>query len=184
VFSGHPHIPIATLAPEIEARTITLMAPSKTYNLAGLKCAMAIIPNPALRQQFTAARADLVSSMVNIFGYLAALVAYRDGQSWLEALLQYLEANRDFVMQYVRQHMPQITMAKPEGTYLAWLDCRQVGLPHDDPYTFFLEGAKVALNDGVTFGPGGEGFVRLNFGCPRATLQQALDNMRQALAAV
>lgn len=182
VFSGHQHVPIAALAPEIEACTVTLMAPSKTYNLAGLKCAVAIIPNPVLREKFTAARVDLVQSMVNIFGYLSALVAYRDGQPWLDAVLRYLEANRDFVMQYVAQHLPGITMSQPEGTYLAWLDCRQAGLPNNDPYTFFLERAKVALNDGAAFGSGGEGFARLNFGCPRPILTQALDSMRQALA--
>jgi cystathionine beta-lyase len=135
-----------------------------------------------LRQQFNAARVDLVQSMVNIFGYLAALVAYRDGQEWLDAVLQYLEANRDFVTQYVATHLPQINMQPPQGTYLAWLDCRQAGIPNNDPYTFFLNHAKVALNDGMAFGRGGEGFVRLNFGCTRAILQQALDKIRQALA--
>jgi len=180
VYQGHPHLPIASLAPEIAERTITLMAPSKTYNLAGLKCAFAIIPNPTMREKFLAARADLVTT-ANILGYAAALAAYRDGQPWLDEMRRYLESNRDCVRQYVDVHLPAITMGTPEGTYLAWLDCRQAGMPHNDPYTFFLEHAKVALNDGETFGQNGKGFVRLNFGCPRATLVQALEQMRQAL---
>jgi cystathionine beta-lyase len=180
-FQGHGHTPIAALAPEIAARCITLMAPSKTFNLPGLKCAFAIIPNAALREKFTAVRADLVPQSVNVLGYVAALAAYRHGQPWLDGLLRYLEANRDVVCRYVREYLPGVSMGTPEGTYLAWLDCRQAGIPGNDPYTFFLENAKVALNDGVTFGKGGQGFVRLNFGCPRTRLIQALEHMQKAL---
>jgi cysteine-S-conjugate beta-lyase len=180
VFSGHQHVPIASLDPEIAARTITLMAPSKTFNMPGLKTSVAIIPNAALREKFVAAQLDLVRA-VNILGYVAALAAYRDGQPWLDDLLRYLEANRDFVVQYVRSKLPGVSTSAPEGTYLAWLDCREARLPNNDPYTFFLERARVALNDGNAFGRGGAGFVRLNFACPRATLTQALDRMRHAL---
>ncbi len=179
VFTGHRHLPIAALAPEVAAQTITLLAPSKTYNIAGLHCAVAIIPNPELRKRFQAARADLVPG-VDVLGYTAALAAYRDGGPWLAAVLRYLEANRDLVFEYVNSHLPGVTMAKPEGTYLAWLDCRGAGLP-DNPHRFFLEKARVAVNDGATFGPGGEGFVRLNFACPRSTLLAALDRMREAI---
>jgi cystathionine beta-lyase len=94
--------------------------------------------------------------------------------------LRYLEANRDFLHDYVKARLPGITMSRPEGTFLAWLDCRKANLP-GNPHRFFLERARVAMNDGVTFGPGGEGFVRLNFACPRATLVQALERMREAL---
>jgi cystathionine beta-lyase len=181
VYSGHRHVPIASLSPEIEARTITLMAPSKTYNLAGLKCSLAVIPNRALREKFTAARADMVQA-VNILGYTAMLAAYRDGQPWLDELLRYLESNRDFVVGYARANFPGVEMGVPEGTYLAWLDCRRARIPNNDPFTFFLESGRVALNDGTTFGPGGEGFVRLNFGCPRPLLTQGLERMRTALA--
>ncbi|MBC7249531.1 MAG: putative C-S lyase [Anaerolineae bacterium] len=179
VFEGHQHIPIASLAPEIGERTITLMAPSKTYNIAGLKCSVAIIENAELREKFNAARAGLVGG-VNVLGYTAALAAYRDGQPWLEEVLRYLEANRDFLLQYVHERLPGITMVSPEGTYLGWLDCRQAGIP-GNPHEFFLREAKVALNDGATFGRGGEGFVRLNFGCPRSTLLEALNRMEKAL---
>jgi cysteine-S-conjugate beta-lyase len=179
IFNGHRHIPIAALAPEIAARTITLMAPSKTFNVAGLHCAFAVIPDAALRKRYLAARRGLVES-VNLLGYTAALAAYQAGQPWLEALLRYLEANRDFVVAFVQQHMPGVAVAAPEGTYLAWLDCRSAGIP-GSAYDFFLKQARVAVNDGATFGPGGAGFVRLNFGCPRALLEEGLARMRAAL---
>lgn len=181
VFSGHRHVPMASLGPEIAARTITLLAPSKTFNLAGLKSAVAVIPDAALRERFLAARLDLVPA-VNILGYVATTVAYRDGEPWLKALLGYLEASRDTLAEAVRTRLPGVAMAPPEGTYLGWLDCR-AALPDDDPYRVFLERARVALNDGATFGRPGRGFVRLNFGCPRATLLQALDRMARALEA-
>jgi cysteine-S-conjugate beta-lyase len=178
LLDGRRHVPIAALSPEIEARTITFMAPSKTFNLPGLKCAVAIVPNATLRDRLTAAVADLVPK-INVLGHTAAVAAYRDGDPWLEALLGYLESNRDFLAKEVARRLPGVTLAPPEATYLAWLDCRGAGLA--DPYTFFLERAKVALNDGRLFGPGGEGFVRLNFGCPRALVSDALTRMHQAL---
>jgi cystathionine beta-lyase len=180
VYPGRRHVPIAALAPEIEQRTITLMAPSKTFNLPGLKSSIAIIPNAELRAKLVAQQLDLVRA-VNVLGYVATLAAYRDGQPWLDDLLRYLEANRDHVTEYVSDRLPGITMSKPDGTYLAWLDCRAAKLPNDDPYTFFLEKAKVALNDGTAFGAGGQGFARLNFACPRSLLDEGLDRMRRAL---
>jgi cystathionine beta-lyase len=181
IYTGHSHVPIASLDPEIEARTVTLLAPSKTFNLAGLKTSLAVIPNRALREKFMAARADMVQTG-NILGYTAMLAAYRDGQPWLDELLRYLESNRDFLVKYVRTNFPGIEMGIPEGTYLAWLDCRRAGIPSNDPFTFFLESGRVAFNDGATFGRGGEGFVRLNFGCPRSLLIQGLERMGATLA--
>jgi cystathionine beta-lyase len=180
LLDGRQHLPIAALAPEVEARTVTLMAPSKTFNLPGLKCAVGIIPSAALRARFVAAAGDLVAK-IGVLGYTGAAAAYREGDAWLEALLRYLAANRDFLVQQVRATLPGVTMAPPEATYLAWLDCRGARIPGGDPYTFFLERAKVALNDGRTFGPGGEGFVRLNFACPRALLAEGLARMARAL---
>ena len=183
LFSGQRHVPIASLGPEVQARTITLMSPSKTFNLAGLKSAIAVVPDAALRAKFVAAKVDLVSNP-NVFGFAAALAAYRDGGPWLDALMRYLEANRDFTMGYVREHFPGAGVYAPEGMYLAWLDFRQAGIPGNDPFTFFLEKARVALNDGVTFGAGGQGFARLNFGSPRAMVTEGLDRMRDALRAL
>lgn len=183
IYSGYRHTPIASLAPEIEARTVTVIAPSKTYNIPGLGCAVAIIPDKELRKRYQDAHKGL-SGHVNSLGYVGALAAYRDGNPWLDACLRYLEANRDFVYQYVAEKLPQLAVSPLEGTYLAWLDCRQAGLPAGiAPGKFFLEQAKVALNEGAAFGKGGEGFVRLNFGCPRAILEEALERMRAALAA-
>ncbi|MGD8792984.1 MAG: PatB family C-S lyase [Anaerolineae bacterium] len=180
VFSGHDHLPIASLDPEIGRRTITLMAPSKTYNIAGLQCAVAIVEDETLRKQYQAARRGLVP-WVNLLGQVAALAAYRDGDDWLAAVMAYMEANREILYDYVAAELPGVEMARPEGTYLAWLDCRGADLP-GNAHKFFLEDARVVLNDGATFGRGGEGFVRLNFGCPRATLEEALERMKRALA--
>lgn len=179
VFNGHQHIPIASLDPEIARHTITLMAPSKTYNIAGLECSLAIIPNPELRKKYQAARMGVVG-FINLLGMTAAEAAYSEGQEWLDQLLAYLQGNRDFLYDYVKEELPSIQMAMPEGTYLAWLDCRLAGI-NSNPYQFFLEKARVALNDGIPFGPGGEGFVRLNFGCPRPMLKDALQRMKKAL---
>jgi cystathionine beta-lyase len=181
VFPGHQHVPFATLDRDVAQRTITLMAPSKTYNIAGLHSSVAIIENPELRKQFKRARKGLVSQSLTVFGYIATLAAYRSGQPWLDALLRYLEANRDYAFEYVSTQLHGVTMWKPEGTYLAWLDCRSANLP-GSPHEFFLDHARVALNDGASFGRGGEGFVRLNFACPRQTLERALDRMGNALA--
>jgi cystathionine beta-lyase len=179
LFSGHRHYPIAALAPEIAQRTITLMAPSKTFNVPGLHCAFAVIQNPELRKKYRAATGGLVSG-VNVLGYTAALAAYQEGQEWLDQVLAYLEANRDYLRGYVGQHMPRVKMIVPQGTYLAWLDCRQAGI-EGKPGEFFLREACVALSEGRGFGPGGEGFVRLNFACPRSILTQALQRMREAV---
>jgi cystathionine beta-lyase len=180
LLDGASHVPIATLSPEIADRCITLMAPSKTFNLAGLKCSVAIVSNPDLRRRLTFV-AETMALRVNILGYTAALAAYRDGAEWLAELRQYLTTNREVGVNYVLEHLPNLSTTIPEATYLVWFDCRRAGI-EGNPYQFFLKQAKVALNDGVHFGPGGDGFVRLNFACPRSILLQALERMRAALA--
>ena len=179
IYGGNRHLPIASLDPEVARRTITLMAPSKTYNIPGLHCALAVVQDADLRARFKAARAGLVPD-VNVLGLVAAGAAYRHGQAWLADLLVYLEANRDWLYQAVHSRLPGLRMTRPEGTFLAWIDCREANLP-DNPYQFFLEHARVALSDGATFGRGGQGFVRLNFGCRRATLVEAVERMATAL---
>lgn len=180
LFSESHHLPIASLAPEVAERTITLMAPSKTYNIAGLQCSFAVIPNPELRKKLKAARTGLVECP-SILAFAAAVAAYRDGQPWLDVVLRYLEANRGYLLEHAPANLPGITLASPEGTYLAWLDCRGAGIP-GEPHEFFLRQARVAVNDGASFGRGGEGFVRLNFGCPRSMLVEALARMKGAIA--
>jgi cystathionine beta-lyase len=182
VYPGSRHIPIAALAPEVGARTITLMAPSKTFNIPGLGFSFAIIEDAGLRKAFQAAMAGIVPH-VNIFGYVAALAAYTKADDWLAACCQYLQGNRDYLAAYIAAgKLPGVTMAAPEATYLAWLDCRGLDLD-TDPFRFFLKRGRVALSNGASFGRGGEGFARLNFGCPRATLEQGLARMQQALHA-
>lgn len=179
LFSGQKHIPIATLDQEVAAKTITLMAPSKTFNIAGLDFSIVIIQNPELRQQVEKTRAGIVPS-VNLLGQIAALAAFRDGQEWLTELMLYLEANRDLLYDFVNEKLPGIKMQRPEGTFLAWLDCRDA-LISGNPYEFFLNKGRVALSDGSLFGEGGDGFVRLNFGCPRSMLIEALNRMQSVL---
>jgi cystathionine beta-lyase len=182
VLGGREHVPIASLDPEVARRTVTLMSPSKTFNLSGLQCAFAVIQDPELRRQFQASCQGLVPHP-NVVGVVAATAAFREGQEWLDALRAYLQANCDAVCRIVGERMPGVTLSRPEGTYLAWLDCRG-SVARPNPYGFFLERARVALSDGEAFGGDGTGFVRLNFGCTRATLEDALDRMSGALAAV
>ena len=178
IYRGQQHLPIASLDPTIAQHTITFIAPSKTFNMPGLQASIAIIQNAELRQRFQAARQSLVHG-INLLGLVAMHAAYSEGQAWLDQLLMYLEANRDFLYDFVNNELPGLNMAKPEGTYLAWIDCR--GAQLENPYEFFLNQAKVALSDGAIFGTEGQGFVRMNFGCPRATLEEALQRMKQAL---
>ncbi len=168
------HIPSATLGPEISKRTITLMSPSKTFNLPGLGLAFAVIPDADLRRRFKGAKAGIVPG-VNALAYVAALAAYRDGSEWHKALISYLKLNRDEVEASI-SNIPGLSMSHVEATYLAWIDTSNTGL--DDPVAFFEQDG-VGLACGRPFG--GPGFVRLGFGCPRKTLIEALDRIRKAL---
>jgi cystathionine beta-lyase len=179
VFPDFRHIPIASLSPEVAKWTITLMAPSKTYNLAGLRCGFAVIQNPDLAKGWKKTTLGLNPGL-NILGQVAALAGYREGKGWLDQVIAYLQKNRDFLYRAVPERLPGVRMTKMEGTYLAWLDCRKAGIP-GNPFQFFLREAKVALNDGGEFGKGGEGFVRLNFACPRKMLNKALEKMSGAM---
>jgi cystathionine beta-lyase len=168
------HIPTAILSPEVERRTITLMAPSKTFNIPGLGCAFAVISDEPLRRRFLGAMKGIVPH-VNALGYTAALAAYRDSRDWHLAMLDYLRENRDSVERSI-EAMPGLSIHHVEATYLAWIDTRQAGM--ENPVTVFEE-AGVGLSDGKPFGA--EGFVRLNFGCPRPMLEEALQRMRKVM---
>lgn len=171
---GTRHIPIATLSPETARRTITLLAPSKTYNIPGLGCSFAVISDPALRKSFIRAAGRIVPH-VNLLGYTAAEAAYRYGEQWRQALLAYLRGNRCLVEKAIGS-MPGLTTTHVEATYLAWIDTRAAGL--ENPGRFFEE-AGVGLSDGADFDA--PGFVRLNFGCSRSLLVEALRRMSTAL---
>ena len=178
IYRGQQHHPLASLDREIAQRAITFFAPSKTFNLPGLQASAVIIQNAELRKRFQTARQGLVP-WVNVMALTAMQAAYREGQEWLDQMLAYLEANRDFVYDLVQTELPGLSMARPEGTYLAWIDCRGANL--ENPYEFFLDRARVALSSGISYGTGGQGFVRLNFGCPRSMLEEALLRMKKAL---
>jgi cystathionine beta-lyase len=179
-FDGRVHIPTASLGAEIAERTITLMSASKAYNIAGLKTSFAIIQNARLRERVNSARAGMVDS-VNALGLEATRAAYSEAGPWLQALKTYLQANRDYLVDAVKNRLPGVTMSVPQGTYLAWLDCSGLGL--DDPQGFFLKEARVGLSAGMDFGDDAGQFVRLNFGCPRALLEEGLARMERSLKA-
>ncbi|MGD8342284.1 MAG: PatB family C-S lyase [Desulfobacterales bacterium] len=172
--SEKTHIPTATLDAAVAERTITLMSPSKTFNLPGLGCAFAVISARKLRRRFIKAMAGIVPH-VNAMGYAAAEAAYRDCADWHAALLEYLRGNRDKAARAISD-IPRLSMAPVEATYLAWIDVRSAGLA--DPVRFF-EDAGVGLQDGIEFG--GPGYVRLNFGCQRPLLEEALDRIKKAM---
>lgn len=173
------HIPIATLSEEVAQNTLTMIAPSKTYNLAGMGCTVLIAQNPEIRETI----ANTLRGMgihVNIMGYEAAYGAYTGGNEWLTQLLAYLKANRDYALDFIQTHMPQIKTTIPQATYLLWMDFRD--LPLDKTaYEFCTEDAKLALTDGTFFGGAGDGFIRLNFGCPREMLEDGLNRLKTAV---
>ena len=184
MIGGSKHIPMATLSGEIVDKTITLIAPSKTFNTAGLFSAFAIIPNAELRERFKKAN-EQITGHVSSLGIIAAEAAFSSGcDDWLAEVLVYLKDNRDFVIDYLTENFPEAPFTIPEATYLQWIDFGayvRSGRISDVPYKFFLENAKVALNDGSIFGDGCENFVRLNFASPRSMVAEALDRMRDSI---
>lgn len=179
VYAGNRHIPIASIDPEIGQRTVTLIAPSKTFNIAGLDCSVLICENAELIKKIKQTRRGIMGG-VNLLGTTAAIAAYQHGQEWLDEILVTLQDNRDFLLDFVKEKMPEVRIQSPQATYLAWLDCRELALGME-PYDFFLKNAKVALNRGAEFGGDGNSFVRLNFGCERKVLEEALARMVRVL---
>lgn len=179
VYAPHKHIPIATLSPEVANSTVTVIAPSKTFNIPGLASSILIVQNKKIRNKIKEVLSGIVSG-INLLGYAASLAAYQKSGDWQKAVLSYLEGNRDYILQEIKAHFPNIKMRSPSATYLAWLDCKSLDVP-GDPCDFFLKKAKVGLSNGKTFGKGGEGFLRLNYGCPRSTLKEAFQRMKNAL---
>ncbi|MCA1554883.1 MAG: PatB family C-S lyase, partial [Chloroflexi bacterium] len=180
LMDGTRHMPLAALSPEVAQRTVTLMAPSKTFNMPSLDTSFAIIPNDDLRERV---KHNAIGLHINAMGLAATQAAYTECDEWLDELRAYLTENRNVVVDYVTENLPGVRVTVPEATYLAWLDCRDLHLDAA-PHQFFLDKARVAVNDGATFGPGGEGFVRLNYGCPRSQLLRALDQMKRSLMAL
>jgi len=180
LLGGAKFKPMASLSREIAQRTITMISASKTFNVPGLTCAFAIIPNDELRKQFSKT-ADSMNFEISTLGLTAARVAFSGkADAWLRELRRYLTSNRDFIVEYVEQNQPGIRVTKPDATYLIWLDCSELKLK-PSPYEFFLKEAKVAFSDGGKFGKGNEQFVRLNFGAPRRLVEQSLRRIQKAL---
>lgn len=178
IFKGHKHIPMASLSPEIADVTITAIAPSKTFNLAGMRTASLIISNPQLREIMSKKFNDNRSALIPTFGLDAYIAAYESGDEYVEQLVPYIEANAAFLDQYLKEHMPKIKLLPPQGTYLMWLDCRELEMNDEDLDNFFIYNAAVALDKGHWFGKEGSGFMRMNIACPRATLVEALKRIQ------
>ena len=181
VFKGHKHIPVGSVSEEADKKIITLVSPTKTFNIAGLSVSAAFIPDVDLRRRFKNTLNKNAACMLNIFGLTAAETSYTSCANWLDELLEYLEDNLSTLVEYFLDNIPQIKVIQPEATYLAWLDCNNLVVSKDKLMDFFVNKAGVGLNDGRTFGDEGTGFCRLNFACPRATLLEGLERIKKAV---
>ncbi len=184
LFEGYKHTPFASISQEFAQNSITCTAPSKTFNLAGLQTSSIIIPNKKCYKIYDNILNSFELSENNVFGLVALEAAYRDGEEWLEQLLSYLNENLIFLMKYFKERIPKIKVIKPEGTYLVWLDCRQLGLNTKELNAFMIKKAKVALDDGYWFGIEGEGFMRINIACPRSFLKEGLKRIERAVNSI
>jgi cystathionine beta-lyase len=181
VFAPHRHVPIAGLSPEVDRITVTTHAASKTFNIASLSTAYVMIRDNGLRGAFRRVSERLHVEALNPFGLVATVAAFAGGEPWLDALLDYLRGNDRFLREFLATHLPGVKASPLEGTYLAWLDFRSYGFSPSELKERMIQKAGLALNDGPTFGPGGEGFQRMNLACPRAVLGQALERLEAAL---
>ena len=181
IFQGHRHQILATLSPGLANRTMTCIAPSKTFNIPGLSMAAVVASNPTLLKTFEDEAERAGFELGQVFGIVGFEAAYAHGEDWLEELLPYLEANVDFMEKFLEERIPVIRLIRPEGTYLALLDCRGLGLEPATLNDFFLKKARVYFSDGTMFGSELRGFVRINFGCPRAILAEALERIERAV---
>jgi cystathionine beta-lyase len=182
VFAPNKHIPIASISEEAKNRTITFMAPSKTFNIAGLSSAYAIIPNKKLRGKYNTALEAYHLYLGNIFGNIATEAAYNNGEAWMFEMKQYLEANIDYVCDFLKEHLPQVKCRKPEATYLMWLDFTALNLDNDSLNDFIIEKAGLGLNKGNSFGKLGSGYMRINVACPKSIVEKAMHQLKEALA--
>ncbi len=177
---GYKHVPFAESCAAAKDICITFMAASKTFNIAGLKSSYHIIQNEELRQKYHAFLRKSELDTAHVFATGPVATAYNEGDEWLEQMLEYVEANIDYMEQYLKENMPKMGMIRPQASYLVFLDARSLGLPHDSLIEFFIREAKVGMNDGAMFGEGGSGFMRMNLGCPRSVLEKALNQIKVA----
>ncbi|MDU2147554.1 MAG: MalY/PatB family protein [Paeniclostridium sordellii] len=177
IFKGYKHNSLTTVSPYYKDNIVTLTAPSKTFNLAGLYTSNVIITNEKIRKKYK----DLFSTDPNVLGAVALIAAYTKGEKWLEELLVYIENNYNYVNEYISKNISKIKVTKQEGTFLTWLDCRELRLSDEDLDRFFIDKAKLALSSGAVFGNGGSGFMRMNIGCPLNTIKEALGRLKIAV---
>jgi cystathionine beta-lyase len=181
---GNVHTPVAGISEKISDITVTCIAPSKTFNLAGLSTSSLVISNPVLRKYFNTKIEHLHINHGNIFGTIASISAYSKGYEWLYSLVAYIAGNVNLVMDYCRDHIPGIIPVRPEATYMIWLDCRKLGKGGKELHEFFIREAGVGMNEGSTFGPGGEGFMRMNIATTTEKVRLALRQIEKAVASL
>lgn len=179
---GHRHHPFPTVSEEAAACSITFGAPSKTFNIAGIVSSYAVVPDADIRNRFYGWLTANEFNDPPLFSPIATVAAFTKGEEWRRQMLEYVEGNIDFVIDFCRREMPAIRPVRPQASFLVWLDCRALELPHDSLIELFVGKAGLALNDGAMFGPGGDGFMRLNVGTPRAVLEKALRALADAIA--
>lgn len=178
---GNRHVPFASVSERAADISITFAAPTKTFNMAGIVSSYAVISNDDLRQRFYGWLKANELDEPTIFAPIATIAAYQKGEEWRKQMLAYVEDNVRFVEDYCRAHIPGVRPLRPQASFLVWLNCRGLGLNHDKLLELFIDKAHLALNDGEMFGPGGEGFMRLNVGTPRSVLRQALEQLAKAV---
>jgi len=181
VLPGFKHTVLADISEAYVKQTITMMAPSKTFNLAGMATSSVIISDPDLRNTFNTMLERVHIGMGNIFGAVASEAAYTHGAEWRKQLLDYVQQNIDFVDQFIQENIPRVKMMRPEATYMIWLDFRELKLSDDELKNFIIHEAKLGFNDGPVFGPGGEGFQRMNVACPRSIVEQGMKRLKKAV---
>jgi cystathionine beta-lyase len=181
ILEGHHHTPAASLSEEAAAITVTLTSATKTFNLAGLSCSLVITSDKDLRERYRDTQKRVCSGIANAFSTAAAEAGYRHGEGWLQQVLEYIQGNYRFLVAFLGQRLPGARVIPLEGTYLAWIDFRALGLSDEQLKERILKKARVWLDDGPMFGTGGEGFQRINLACPRSTLEQALEAMVRVL---
>lgn len=180
----HKHHPFATVSEAAAQNSLTFMAPSKAFNMPGLGSSYAIAVNEDIRRRFRDFMEAGEFCEGHLLAYIGAAAAYTHGEEWLKQMLGYVQGNIDFTENYLKEHIPGIGMIRPQASYLIFLDCRALGLPQEELVKFFVEKARLALNDGTMFGKPGEGFMRLNIGCPRSVLERALQQLAVAVKEV
>ncbi|MBN2285292.1 MAG: pyridoxal phosphate-dependent aminotransferase [Tissierellales bacterium] len=184
IYKGYKHIPFSSITKEFSEISISCLSPSKTFNIAGLQISTIVIPNSKIRTKFNNVLENNFLTMPNIFGVKAYEAAYKEGESWLEELMEYLSDNLEFLYEFIEKKLPKVKVIKPQGTYLVWLDFTELKLTKNELKELMLKKAKVFLDEGYIFGAEGEGYERINIACPRSILEEALNRIEKALNSI